>query len=135
MSNTNTTSLFGNSARFTMEGQFDLSAAGAVSATRGDGVAVTKNGTGLYDIVIDNPSDLSLVKVLFTGADLQDAAIGTVKDAGVETTVVKNSTTGKFNMTVHTVDGLGADVDEATSTLTVSWSFVIQTSRMTNPLD
>jgi hypothetical protein len=127
--------IFGNSARFAMEGQIDLSSAGAVSAYRGDGVVVTKNGTGLYDIVVDNPGELKLVKVLSTGADLQDATIGTCKDAGVENTVTQSATTGKFLMTVHTVDAAGADVDEATSALTVSWNFVIQTQRMTNPLD
>jgi hypothetical protein len=135
MSNTNKTSMYGNSARFEMEGQFDLSAAGAVTAYRGDGVTVTKNGTGLYDIVVSNPSNLEVVKVLACGADLVDATIGTVKDVGVETTVSKNSTTGAFNMTVHTVDAAGADVDEATSTLTVGFRFVVQTARMSNPLD
>lgn len=135
MSNTNKTSMYGNSARFEMEGQVDLSAAGAVSATRGDGVTVTKNGTGLYDVVVSNPSSLELVTVLACGADLTDATIGTVKDVGIETTVSKNATTGAFNFTFHTVDAAGADVDEATSTLTVGFRFVIQTARMSNPLD
>jgi hypothetical protein len=130
----NNTTIYGNYARFQMEGQFELSAAGAVGTVRGDGVSVTKNGTGLYDIVIKNPAQLRLVTVLSCGADLQDAAIGTVKDVGVETTVTQDSTTGDFEMTVHTVDGAGADVDEATSALTVSFNFVLQHARMTNPL-
>src|SRR5512139_1017637 len=135
MSNTNKTTMYGNSARFEMEGQVDLSAAGAVSAYRGDGVTVAKNGTGLYDITVSNPSQLELVKVLHCDASLVDTAVGTVKDVGVKTTVAKNSTTGSFTMTVRTVDATGADVDEATNGLTVSFSFVIQTARMTNPLD
>lgn len=135
MSNTNKTSLFGNSNRFEMEGTIALSAAGAVSSYTGDGVTVTKNGTGLYDIVVSNPSQLELVKVLSAECNLIDAAVGTVKDAGVETTVAKNATTGAFTMTVHTVDAAGADVDEATSALSLAWSFVIQFARMTNPLD
>lgn len=135
MSNTNKTSMYGNSARFEMEGAISLSAAGAVSSYTGDGVTVTKNGVGLYDIVVANPSELEVVKVLKCSASLADAAVGTVKDVGVETAVAKDATTGDFEMTIHTVDAAGADVDEATSALTVYWSFVVQTARMSNPLD
>lgn len=135
MSNTNKTSMYGNSHRFAMEGSMVLSAAGAVSSYTGDGVTVVKNGTGLYDITVSNPSQLELVKMLKCGAYLVDTAIGTVKDVGVKTQVAKNATTGAFTMTVRTVDAAGADVDEATNGLTVCFDFVIQTSRMTNPLD
>lgn len=135
MSATNTRTIYGNSARFEMEGQVDLSAAGAVLAYRGDGVTVAKNGTGLYDITVTNPSELSLVEVLHCDVALVDTAVGTVKDVGIKTTVAKNATTGSFTMTFRTVDAAGADVDEATDALTVSFSFVIRTSVMTNPLD
>lgn len=127
-------SVYGNYARFEMEGMVALSAAGAVSSYTGDGVTVTKNGTGLYDVVVANPSKLKLVTVLGVGAALVDATIGTVKDVGVEATVTQRSTDDAFLMTLHTVDAAGADVDEATSALSISWSFVIQTARMTNPL-
>ena len=135
MANANSQTVYGNSARFVMEGLMVLSSAGAVSSYTGDGVTVVKNGTGLYDITVTNPAQLELVKVLFAGASLVDTAIGTVKDVGVKTTVAKNATTGSFTMTVRTVDAAGADVDEATNGLTVCFSFVIQTARMTNPLD
>lgn len=135
MANANMTSVFGNSARFQMEGLVVLSAAGAVSSYNGDGVSVVKNGTGLYDITVTNPAQLELVKVLHCNASLIDAAIGTVKDVGVKTIVAKNATSGSFTMTIRTVDAAGADVDEATDALTVSFSFVIQTARMSNPLD
>jgi hypothetical protein len=135
MANANANTVYGNSARFEMEGQMDLSAAGAVSAYRGDGVTVAKNGTGLYDITVTNPAELSLVEVLHCSASLVDTAIGTVKDVGVKTAPAKDSTTGSFTMTVRTVDAAGADVDEASDALTVSFSFVVRTARMTNPLD
>jgi hypothetical protein len=131
----NNTTVYTNSHRLECEGMVDLSAAGAVSAYRGDCIVVAKNGTGLYDVTIDNPSELKLVKVLAVWASLVDGTIGTVKDVGIETTVTQSSTTGKFSMTFHTVDAAGADVDEATSTLSVCFGFVIQTARMTNPLD
>lgn len=135
MSNTNKTSLFGNSARFQMEGTITLSAAGAVTATTGDGATAVKNGTGLYDITVSNPSQLEVVKVLGGSCNLVDTAIGTVKDTGVKTAPAKNTTTGALTMTVRTVDAAGADVDEAASGLTLSWAFCVQTARMSNPLD
>jgi hypothetical protein len=135
MSNTNKTSMYGNSARFEMEGTFALSAAGAVGAVTGDGVSVVKNGTGLYDITVTNPSGLELVKVMAAGADLIDTAVGTVKDVGVKTPPAKSATTGNFTMTVRTVNAAGADVDEATDACTIGFRFVIQCARMSNPLD
>ena len=135
MANANMTTIFGNSARFQMEGSVVLSAAGAVTSYTGDGVTVVKNGTGLYDITVTNPSQLELVKMLSCGAFLVDTATGTVKDVAVKTQVAKNATTGSFTMTIRTVDAAGADVDEATNGLNVCFNFVIQTARMTNPLD
>ena len=129
----NTVTMFRNGHRLQVEGQIDLSAAGAVTAYRGDGVTVVKNGVGLYDITVQNPAGLKLYKKLFTNASLEDAAVGTVKDVGVKS-LTQSSTTGAFLMTVRTVDAAGADVDEAASTLTVSFSFVVQTANMSNPL-
>lgn len=129
----NVTTRFTNAHRLVCEGQVDLSAAGAVTAYRGDGITVAKNGTGLYDITVDNPGEFMLVKVLDSGSDLVDAAIGTVKDVGVKS-MTQSSTTGKFLMTIRTVDAAGADVDEATNACTVSFRFVVQTARMTDPL-
>jgi hypothetical protein len=135
MANANSTTVYGNSARFEMEGQVDLGSTGAVVAARGDGVSVVKNGTGLYDITVVNPAQLELVHVLDAGAALVDTAVGTVKGVGVKTPPAKNATSGSFTMTIRTVDAAGADVDEAASALTVSFRFVTRTRRMTNPLD
>lgn len=125
----NTSTMFRNAQRLEMEGQFDLSAAGAVTAYRGDGVTVVKNGTGLYDITVTNPAGLKLYKELYSGAELKDAAVGTVKDVGVKS-LSQSSTDGSFTMTVRTVNASGADVDEATDALTVSFAFVVQTAAM-----
>lgn len=134
MSNNNMSSVFGNSARYAMEGQVDISAAAAVSAYRGDGVTVAKTATGRYKVTVKNPGELKLVKVLNTQVTMQDASVGTVKDVGC-VSMTQNATTGAFEMTIRTVDAAGADVDEATDALTVSFAFVLQTARMTNPLD
>jgi hypothetical protein len=135
MANANMTSVNGNSATFRMEFMVELSAAGAVGTVYGDGVTVVKNGTGLYDVTIVNPGCLELVKNLHCGASLIDTAVGTVKDVGIKTRPAKSTTTGNFTLTFRTVDAAGADVDEAASALAVSVSFVIQTARMSNPLD
>lgn len=124
--------VFNNYARFEVEGQVDLSAAGAVSAYRGDGITVEKNGTGLYEVTVANPAELKLVKKLKTEAHLEDAAVGTVKDVGVKSLTQQSD--GTFLLIVRTVDAAGADVDEAASALTVSFGFVIQTQNMSMPL-
>jgi hypothetical protein len=125
----NTVTMYRNAGRMEVEGQFELSAAGAVGTVRGDGVSVVKNGTGLYDITVTNPAGVKLYKELYSGAELKDAAVGTVKDVGVKS-LSQSSTNDSFTMTVRTVDAAGADVDEATNALTVSFSFVIQTTAL-----
>lgn len=98
---------------------------------RGDGCTGVKNGVGNYDITISNPAQYVLNEVLSASAGLIDVAIGTTKDVGVKA-IVQN-TDGTFKITLRTVDAAGADVDEATSTLTVGWLAVLRTRRMTNP--
>jgi hypothetical protein len=134
MSANNLSSVFGNSYRFEMEGQCDISAAAAVTATRGQGASGARSAAGVYAVTIKNPGELKLVEVLDAGASLMDAAVGTVKDVGV-VSLAQSATTGDFTLTFRTVDAAGANVDEAASTLTVGWRFVIRTNRVTNPLD
>jgi hypothetical protein len=134
MSANNTVTVFGNSHRFEMEGQCDISAAAAVTATRGSGATGARSAAGVYAVTITNPGELKLVTVLHASASLMDAAVGTVKDVGI-VSLAQDATTGVITLTFRTVDAAGANVDEAASALTVSWSFVIQTARMTNPLD
>lgn len=122
-------SIHNNVAKFVVEGQMVLSAAGAVTSYTGDNITVAKNGTGLYDITVKNPSGLKMYKKLFTAAALEDSAIGTVKDVGVKS-LTQSSTDDSFTMTVRTVDAAGADVDEATNGLTVSFMFVVQTTAL-----
>lgn len=126
-------SKFNNYNTLRGEGILSLSAAGAVLSVTGDGVAAVKNGTGLYDLTIDNPGEERLFEVLMAGSHLVDTAVGTVKDVGVKSEPSQSSTTGKFAMTLRTVDGAGADVDEAASALKVAFTWVIRTNRMTNP--
>lgn len=127
------TSIFNNYATLRVEGMVALSAAGAVVSSVGDGVTVTKTGTGLYTVTYSNPDDLMLYEVISCGADLVDATIGTVKDVGIETKPAQTASTGDMAMVFHTVDAAGADVDEATSTLEVAFNFVVRTRRMTMP--
>lgn len=111
----------------------DLSSAGAVSAYRGDGVTVAKNGTGLYEVTVKNTQGHVLNEVLNSHCTVRDAAVGTVKDCGVKS-VTQVAATGDFLIIVRTVDAAGADVDEATTSLTLDISAVIRTRRMGNPL-
>lgn len=129
----NTVNMTNNYATCRVSGTVTLSAAGAVSSYKGDGITVVKNGTGLYDITWANPSELVLHENLEAGADLIDTAVGTVKDVGVKAQWTQSSSTGDLTMTVRTVDAAGADVDEATNGLTVSFYGVFRYARMTNP--
>jgi hypothetical protein len=122
-----------NYATLRVEGMVALSAAGAVGAVVGDGLTVTKTNTGLYSVNYSNPDDVILNEVIGCGAHLVDAAVGTVKDVGIETKPAQTASTGDIAMVFHTVDAAGADVDEATSALEVAFYFVVRTRRMTNP--
>lgn len=129
------TAITNNYATLRVEGMVALSAAGAVSSYVGDGITVTKLGTGTYTVSFANSDELILHEVLGCGAHLVDATIGTVKDVGIESKPTQDSDSGDMSMVFHTVDGAGADVDEATSALEVAFYFVVRTRRMTNPLD
>lgn len=123
-----------NYGTFRVEGMVNLSSAGAVSSSRGDNITVAKTGTGLYKVTFKNPDEFILHEVLGCGAHLVDATIGTVKDVGIESEPTQlTDGTGDIEMVFHTVDAAGADVDEATSALVVSFYFVIRTIRMTQP--
>ena len=128
--------VFQNYARWEIEGQVDLSAAGAVLAIRGDGMTVVKNGTGLYDVTVKGSQGMKLVEILFSDASVQDSALGTVKDAAIKS--ITQSTTGTtvddITLTFRTVTAAFADVDEATNALTVSFQAVLRTRKMSNPL-
>jgi hypothetical protein len=117
-----------------VEGMVNLSAAGAVSSSRGDGISVAKTGTGLYTVTFKNHDEYILHEVLGVGAHLVDATIGTVKDVGIESEPTQlTDGTGDITFVFHTVDAAGADVDEATSALVVAFYFVMRTIRMTQP--
>lgn len=125
--------IFNNYATMRIEGRAALSAAGAVSSYVGDGITVTKNGTGLYDVSYTNPDKHRVFEVIGYGASLADATIGTVKDVGVETQPAQSATADEITMTFHTVDAAGADVDEATTALDVCFWMVVRVNRMTMP--
>jgi hypothetical protein len=77
---------------------------------------------------------MKLVELLHAGASLMDAAIGTVKDVGVKSVTQATDGTDAVVVTLRTVDAAGADAEEATNALTVSFHAVIRTHKMTNPL-
>jgi hypothetical protein len=126
------TSMYNTYGRLELEGSVDLSAAGAVTAARGDGVAVVKNGTGLYEATFSNPFGAVLNEVIGSGATMRDTAVGTVKDTGVVS--VTQLADGNIKIIFRTVDAAGADVNEATNVLTVDFYAVIRIRKMGNPL-
>lgn len=61
-----------------IRGEFDLSSAGAVTAagTRGDGLSVTKTGTGTYKVTVKGAQGLRASQVLYAGCDVVPARTG-----------------------------------------------------------
>jgi hypothetical protein len=129
-----TTATFQNYATWRIEGSIDLDSSGEITATRGDGMTAGHSTTGLYEITVKGAQGMKLVELLHAGASLMDAAIGTVKDVGVKSVTQATDGTDAVVVTLRTVDAAGADAEEATNALTVSFHAVIRTHKMTNPL-
>lgn len=122
------TSTFNTYGRLHLEGSVDLSAAGAVSATRGDGFSVAKTGTGAYAATWKNNEAFVMNEVIGSMATLRDTAVGTVKDVGVIS--VTQSANGDIVIAFRTVAADGSNADEATNALTVDFSAVLRTRDM-----
>ena len=126
--------VFNNYGTWRIEGQVDLSSAGAVSATRGDGCSTAKTGTGTYTVTVKGGHGLKLVEVLNASTDIMDAALGTVKDSYCNS--VSQSTDGldTVSFLFTTTDAAGAAADEATNALTINFRLVIRCLKMTSTL-
>lgn len=129
-------SVYSNFASFTIEGQVDLTAAGEISAVRGDGLSCTYSGSGgSYPLVYKGGGGMKLVQVLSSAAwpsDTQDSAT----TAGSIESVAQDADSGNITVTFVTQNAAGgAATEEATAVVTMNVRVVIQTARMSNPLD
>lgn len=125
-------STFNSYARVEVEAQVDLSAAGAVSAVRGDGITCTKTDTGEYTLTLKAGGGLKLVQKLKAAGTIEDAsACATARIDIVD--VDQDADSDDVTVVFETNDGTSA-ADEDTAALTVNIELVFQSARMSNPL-
>lgn len=131
-----------NDHRYTVEGTFDLSSAGAVLAisypagqtktVRGKSMSVVKNGTGIYDVTIKLSSTISgptfqAVELVQAHSFIISATVGaatTTRVSGVSMT-----TAGDVLVKILTMNNSAAAAD-TTVAITVGFSAIFIYSRM-----
>lgn len=130
----NITGVFNNECEWTIRGEFDISAAAAVLASRGTNTTVTKTGTGTYSVVLKNTGVLQLVEILHRKANYSATVPATALGVFIST-VVQNATTGDITITVVTTAAAtsGAATD-GTAATTIDYEVVVRTCKLTSPI-
>lgn len=126
--------VFNNEFEWVLRGEFDLSAAAAVTATRGTNFTTTKTGTGTYTVVLKNAQALQLVEILSREANFSGTFPATATGVTV-TTVTQNATSGDITITIVTTSGptTGAATDTTAAT-TVDFGVVLRIGRLVSPI-
>lgn len=125
-----------SACEYAIRGEIDLSAAAAVTATRGDDMTSVKNGgAGSYSVTIKGNKGLMLVETLkrhaeFTGGTMPATALGCKV-----TTVTQTAGTNDIviNITTMANPTSGAATD-GTAAVTVSFEVVLRHCKMGAPL-
>lgn len=133
--------VFVNYAEFHIKSQVDLSSAGAVGATRGDGATWAKTGTGTYTCTIKAGGGLRLVEQLKARAFFSGSAPGLALFCRVSS-ITQTADTDDLVITVKTqalqVTAVNTDatlIDRDTNAATtLNVDVVIRTAKMGNPL-
>lgn len=130
-----------NSARYVIEGSFDLSAAAAVQnitagvatkTVRGENMSVVKNGTGTYDVTVKLAGTLDglpfrPVELLYGNANIIAAAVATVLDCRIQSVTVTSSNDILIKVVTAQTTGAAADT---TGAITVAFQVVFSINRM-----
>lgn len=125
---------FQNECEWVIRGEFDLSSAAAVTATRGTNMTTTKTGTGTYTVVLKDTQVLQLVELLHRDANFSGTVPATATGVMI-TTVTQSASTGDITITVVTTASptTGAATDTTAAT-TVDFEVVIRTCRLVSPI-
>ncbi len=129
----NTTARNQNPNKWEIEMEADLSAAAAVTATRGENVTCTKTGVGTYNFVIKGTSALKVHATLNRDARLHGTP-ATAFDARI--TAITQATDGSDDVTVSVTTLTNAATPAAADTTgacVLSVSLTLQCARMGNP--
>lgn len=121
-----------NEGAWYIEAEADLSAAAAVTATRGTNITCTKTGVGTYNFVLKNTSALNMYEVLNRFADLGGAP-ATAFWAKV-TSIVQAANGGDITIAVTTLNNAGTPAAaDVTAGCVLSIGIALRTIRMGNP--
>ncbi len=129
--------VFSNYATLEIVGQIDCSAAGEVSAVRGDGLSCTYDGSGGADYVLTYKAGggLRMVKVLYALITVMDTSACDTTAASI-TAMTQDADDDDIHVTFATQNAAGGSAtEEGTAVFTLNVHVVIQTARMSNPLD
>jgi hypothetical protein len=129
--------VFNNYATHTIMGQVDITDAGEVDEVRGDHLTCTYDGSGgtAYVLTYKAGGNAKLVSVLYAKASVMDTLDSATTDCSISD-VSQDSETGDIEVTFATQNAAGgAATEEATAACTLNVHVVIQTARMSNPLD
>jgi hypothetical protein len=120
-----------NEGKWEIEMEADLSAAAAVSATRGTNVTCTKSGTATYTFVVKGSSGLKLYEMLHRQADIAGTP-ATITRAII--TSISQATDGSDDLTCVVKTTNAAFTETATTgACTLSVQLKVRALRMGNP--
>ncbi len=125
-----------NYASLTIVGQIDCTAAGEVSAVRGDGLSCTYDGTGGADYVLTYKAGggLRMVKVLHALITVMNTLTCDTTAASISA-MTQDADDDDIHVTFATQAAAGgAAAEEATAVFTLNVHLVIQTARMSDPM-
>lgn len=129
----NTVTRYINEHRLEIEGQIDLSAGAAVTASRVSGATVAKSATGTYTVTFPASMGLNIVELLDARSNFSGTVPATA--TGTRVSTVALNAAGDLVITLKTMasPNTGADTDTTAAT-TLNFRVVIRVNKMGNPL-
>lgn len=126
----NTVTRFWNEHRLEIEGEIDLTAGAAVSASRGTGMTVSKSATGTYTVVLSGSKAIKLVEVLSRQVNFSGTVPATATGCRISS-ITQDSNTDAITITIKTSASptTGADTDTTAAT-TLSFRVVLRVGKM-----
>jgi hypothetical protein len=123
-----------NACQYDISGEVDLSAAAAVTATRGDDMTTVKTGTGLYTVTIKGNKGFMLVELLGRDANFTQGKPTTALGVRVST-VTQTAGTNDIVITLNTMAAATNGIDtDGTAAVTVAFRVLIRHCKMGAPI-
>lgn len=128
----NTVTRYSNEHRYEIEGQIDLSAGAAVTATRGTGLSAVKSATGTYTVTLAGPAAIKLVEILHASSNFSNGVPTTALGSRVSSiTQTSNDTSDPIVIVVKTSATAGGADTDVTAATTLNFRVVLRVGTMT----